>query len=142
MIFAMGTLFRLAAGAAFAITLAACNVTPAPTSRAQAMSRATPSSPFSATLYEDTYNSGDSVLYSLRFEKTENRPGGGWFVMKKLDGDDSHPKRPDLIWTTPKDLTVVVHTKGISGRTVQNFTNQSGNDGSLTFEYRADGLEQ
>jgi hypothetical protein len=85
---------------------------------------------------------GDSIIYTLRFEKTENRPGGGWFVKKELYGDDARPRRPDLVWTTPKDLTVIVHTKGITGRVLQNFTNPSGNDGSLTFEYRADGLEQ
>ena len=135
---APSTPLRRLAGLAIAIFLAACG----PTSRAQWTSKAAPSSPFSATLYEETFNDGDSIIYSLRFEKTENRPGGGWFVKKELYGDDARPRRPDLVWTTPKDLTVIVHTKGISGRVLQNFANPSGNDGSLTFEYRADGLEQ
>jgi hypothetical protein len=136
------TPFRLLVGPALAILLTACSLTPAPTSRAHWTSQGAPSSPFSATLYEDTYNSGDSIIYTMRFEKKENRPGGGWFVKKTLDGDNGRPQRPTLIWTSPKDLTVIVHTKGITGRVVQNFASQSGNDGSLTFEYRADGLEQ
>jgi hypothetical protein len=131
---------RSVAGLTLAIGLAAC--VPTPTNRAHWTSRATPSSPFSAALEEDTYNDGDSILYTLRFEKTETSPGGGWFVEKHLDGDSGRPKRPDLVWTSPKDLTVVVHTKAIAGRTVQSFTNPAGNDGSLTLEYRADGLEQ
>jgi hypothetical protein len=130
--------FRRLAGLALALVLTGCG----PTSRAQWTFRGAASSPFSATLYEDTFNWGDSILYTLRFEKTEPRPGGGWFVKKTLDGDDARPRRPDLIWTTPKDLTVVVHTQRISGHTVQTFGNGSASDGSLTFDYRADGQEQ
>jgi hypothetical protein len=67
---------------------------------------------------------------------------GGWFVKKTRGGDSGRPKRPDPIWTTPKDLTVVVHTERIGGRVVQTFANQSGNDGALTLDYRAAGLRQ
>jgi hypothetical protein len=132
------TPFRLFAGSALAMILTACG----PTSRAHWTSQGATSSPFSATVSEDTYNSGDSIIYTLRFEKKEDRPGEGWFVKKKLDGDSARPHRPNLIWTTPKDLTVIVHTDRITGHVVQIFGNKPGNDGSLTFDYRADGLEQ
>lgn len=125
---------RIAFGAiALAISLADCS--PIPTSQSHWTTKGDASSPFSATLYEDTYNAGDSTLYSLRFEKREERVGGGWFVKKRLDGDQPHPKRPTLIWSTPKDLTVVVYTEHIKGRIVQTFTNAARTDGSLTLDY-------
>lgn len=120
-------------GIAVAVSLAACS--PTPTSQSQWTTKGAASSPFSATLYEDTYNSGDSTLYRLRFEKREDRVGGGWFVMKNLDGDEPHPRRPALIWSTPKDLRVVVYTDHIEGRVVQTFTNAAGTDGALTLDY-------
>jgi hypothetical protein len=129
---------RMAAALAILLTLAACG----PTGRAHWAFQGPNSSPFAVTLYEDTYNSGESIIYTVRFEKKESGPGGGWFVTKELYGDDERPKRPTIVWTSPRDLTVIVHTARIDGRVVQRFVNPSGNDGSLTFEYRADGLEQ
>ena len=119
---------------ALVICLAACS--PTPTSQSHWTTKGGASSPFSATLYEDTYNSGDSTLYSLRFEKREERFGGGWFVKKSLDGDQPHPRRPALVWSTQKDLRVVVYTEHIQGRTVQTFTNNARTDGSLTLDYQ------
>lgn len=120
-------------GIALAISLAACS--PTPTRQSHWTTKGAASSPFSATLYEDTYNSGDSTLYRLRFEKREDRVGGGWFVLKNLDGDEPHPRRPALIWSTPKDLRVVIYTDHIEGRIVQTFTNAAGTDGALTLDY-------
>ena len=124
--------------AALAVILFNCG----PTSRAHWTSRGPSSSAYSATVDEGTYNDGDSITYALRFEKTESGPGGGWFVKKPIDGDSARSQRPELFWTTPKDLTVIVHTKHIAGHLVQRFVNPSGDDGSLTFDYRADGLER
>ena len=129
--------FRMAAFA-IPIALVACG----PTSRAQWVSQGPNSSPFFATLYEENYNSGESLIYSVRFEKKESGPAGGWFVKKELDEDSERPQKPTLVWTSPRDLTVIIHTARIDGHVVQHFVNQAGNDGSLTFEYRADGLEQ
>ena len=112
------------------------------TSKAHWVSKGEISSPFSATLYEENYDSGKSIIYTLRFQKKESGPGGGWFVKKNLDGDNERGQRPSLIWTTPKDLTVIVHTKRIYGNIVQKFSDNSEDDGSLTLEYRADRLSQ
>jgi len=139
------SLFRTALFSASVVALSGCGPIswrPVPTSHAIWSSRATPTSAFHATLYEETFNDGESIIYSIRFEKNETGPVGGWFVKKELDGDNARPKRPELIWSSPKDLTVIVHTSRVEGRVVQRFFDQPGNDGSLTFDYRPDGLEQ
>jgi hypothetical protein len=70
-------------------------------------SRANTASPFHAILYQTTYNSGETAIYEVRFERDGTQPSGGWFVKKELEGDIPVGPRPALVWTSPNYLTVL-----------------------------------
>jgi len=104
-------------------------------------STANAGSPYQATLYQTVYNAGETTIYAVKFERTDKPAtnsscGGGFFVKKELEGDIPAGPRPQIQWTSPHDLSVVVATEMIEGQVVQHFHDMCGPDGSLTIVYK------
>ena len=96
-------------------------------------------SPYKATLTEDSYNYGDTNQFSLRIDAAAGKGGEGYFFTGPLDaGGAMSSPRPQLIWTSPTDLLVTVHTAELEGQTVRQLGDFGQPRGSLTIRYVAD----
>jgi hypothetical protein len=112
------------------------------TERTYWSSRAVAASRYHAILYQTVYNGGETAEYQIRLQRDDkqfSKPpcGDGWYIKKQLDGDLPYGDHPQLLWTSPDDLTVVVPTQKIEGQVVQRFHDVCGPDGSLTIVYKA-----
>ena len=98
-------------------------------------------SPNRATLTEDEYNLGESNQFSLRIDAQPANGDNGWFYEGPLEaGGAIHSPKPQLVWTSPTDLLVSVHTAELEGQTVRRFGGRGRPRGSVTIRYIADGL--
>src|SRR5215813_2843183 len=70
---------------------------------------------FRATLLEKVCGDGGWVSYSIKVEKIEATPSGGWYFVWDIDNDKSDAK-PSVQWETPTRLRLDVPTKRLSGR--------------------------
>ena len=97
-------------------------------------------SPYRATLTEDAYSLGESNQFSLRIDAQPTNGFNGWFYEGPLDaGGAIHSPRPQLVWTSPTDLLVTVHTAELEGQTIRRFGGDGRPRGSVTIRYIADG---
>ena len=97
-------------------------------------------SPYRATLIEDAYNHGESNEFSLRIDAAPSNGDNGWFYEGPLDaGGAIHSPKPQLVWTSPTDLLVTVHTAKLEGQTVRRFGDNGRPSGSVTIRYVAEG---
>ena len=103
-------------------------------------SRPASTSPYRATLTEDEYNFEESNQFTLRIDAEPLRGDNGWFYEGPLEaGGAMHSPKPQLLWTSPTDLLVTVHTAALDGQTVRRFGGNGRPKGSVTIRYIADG---
>jgi len=98
-------------------------------------------SPYSATLLTDSYNDGESNEFRLRLDAAP-KGDDGWFFIEELKTDLATMPNPEVMWTSPNDLSVTVHTAKIDGQTRRRFGGHGRPDGSLIIKYVGDQPEQ
>ena len=95
-------------------------------------------SPYKATVTGKTYNWGESQTFSIRIDAVPVGRDSGWFLSDDIDsGGLVRAVKPTLVWRTPTDLLVLVHTQSLSGETVRRFGEGQRPAGSLTLRYIA-----
>lgn len=97
-------------------------------------------STYSATLTERDYNQGESNAFKIRIDAAPLNDDG-WFFVEDLHTGMINSEKPDLHWTSPNDIMVVVHTAKIEGQTRRLFGGGARPAGSLTIRYLADQTE-